>query len=131
MIPKAAVLCMAPMVVTLVDGKGHARSHTIESGYYRHPWHGEPVWFSCCRDLDVFTQGRTHLVQAVMAVRQRVKERWGLAEPTDLPPAGCPEPFELDRHGARTLVKRPGPAWASAGAEGEDCSMRPKKPGGT
>lgn len=110
MIPKAAALCLAPMAVTLADQQGRLHTHVIESGYYRHPWCGHPVWFSCCENLAVFTEGRDHLARAVFAVRRGVDARWGLAEPARIPTAGEPEPFELDRHGAASLIagtKRP------------------------
>lgn len=106
MIPKGAAMCMAPMLVTLMDQQGRAHTHRIDSGYFNHPWTGDAVWFSCCEALGVFAQGRDHLVRAVLLVRRRVDARWGLAEPVRIPPAGEVAPFELDHHGARALIRK-------------------------
>lgn len=104
MIPKAAVLCMTPMIIGLPDQQGRMHTFEVASGYYRHPWTGVAVWFSCCLDLGVLAEGRGHLTRAVLDIRREVDARWGLAVPVHAPSTVHIAPFELDRHGAQRLL---------------------------
>lgn len=109
MIPHAAVLCLAPTLVTLKDQQGNLHTYEIESGYFRHPWTDAAVWFSCCRVLRVFATGPDHLTDTFLAVRRAIDKRWGLAEPVKIPQAEAVLPFELDHHDAAALLAGPLP----------------------